>query len=176
MLRILVVSDSHGRNENVQKAINKAGKIDMMIHLGDVGARYHEVEYMAGVPTYIVAGNNDFYGNLLERNIIDLGGHRIFATHGHRMQVHRGVELLRYHALENDCDIALYGHTHIPFLSGAAAERGSLYSGDDLTEVRDVTIANPGSLTYPRQGDLKKTFLVMKIEENGRVHYRFDSI
>lgn len=174
MWRILVVSDSHGRNENVQRAIDKAGKIDMMIHLGDVGSRYHEVEYMAGVPTYIVAGNNDYFGGLLEKNIIGVGEHRIFATHGHRMQVHRGVELLRYHALENDCDIALYGHTHIPFLSGAVAEGGSPYGDDDYLE--DVTIANPGSLTYPRQGDLKKTFLVMEIEGSGEVRYRFDWI
>lgn len=176
MFRILVVSDSHGRNENVQRAVDKAGRIDMMIHLGDVGSGYREVQYMAGVPTYIVAGNNDYFGGLLEKNIIEIGEHRIFATHGHRMQVHRGVELLRYHALENDCDIALYGHTHIPFLSGAAAEDGSLYGEDDWTELEDVTIANPGSLTYPRQWDLKKTFLLMKLADNGEVHYRFDSI
>lgn len=160
MRRILVVSDSHGRNENVQRAIEKAGKFDIMIHLGDVGNEYREVERMAGVPTYIVAGNNDYARGLLERNIIEIGGHRIYATHGHRQNVHFGVELLYYLALENDCDIVMYGHTHVPYLD----------------EEDDVTILNPGSLTYPRQEGHEKTFVVMTIEDDDSVKYAFEHI
>lgn len=160
MRRILVVSDSHGRNENVQRAIEKAGKFDIMIHLGDVGNEYREVERMAGVPTYIVAGNNDYARGLLERNIIEIGGHRIYATHGHRQNVHFGVELLYYLGLENDCDIVMYGHTHVPYLD----------------EKDDVTILNPGSLTYPRQEGHEKTFVVMTIEDDNSVKYAFEHI
>lgn len=160
MRRILVVSDSHGRNENVRRAIEKAGKFDIMIHLGDVGNEYREVERMAGVPTYIVAGNNDYARGLLERNIIEIGGHRIYATHGHRQNVHFGVELLYYLALENDCDIVMYGHTHVPYLD----------------EEDDVTILNPGSLTYPRQEGHEKTFVVMTIEDDDSVKYAFEHI
>lgn len=160
MRRILVVSDSHGRNENVRRAIEKAGKFDIMIHLGDVGNEYREVERMAGVPTYIVAGNNDYARGLLERNIIEIGGHRIYATHGHRQNVHFGVELLYYLALENDCDIVMYGHTHVPYLD----------------EKDDVTILNPGSLTYPRQEGHEKTFVVMTIEDDNSVKYAFEHI
>ena len=47
MRRVLVVSDSHDDNDNVRKAIKKAGKIDLMIHLGDVGRDYLEVERMS---------------------------------------------------------------------------------------------------------------------------------
>lgn len=160
MWRVLVVSDSHGRNENVKRAIEKAGKFDIMIHLGDVGTAYREVERMAGVPTYIVAGNNDFSRELLDRNIIEIGGHRIFATHGHRQSVHFGVERLYYLALENGCDIVMYGHTHVPYLE----------------EADDVTILNPGSLTYPRQEGHEKTFVVMTIEDDDSVSYVFDHI
>ena len=43
MWRVLVVSDSHGRNENVERAIEKAGKFDIMIHLGRLKDRTRRV-------------------------------------------------------------------------------------------------------------------------------------
>ncbi|MCM1171824.1 MAG: metallophosphoesterase [Clostridium sp.] len=160
MRRILIVSDSHGRNENVQKAIKKAGNIDMMIHLGDIGWDYLEVEHMSGVPTYMVAGNNDYGLPLKDRIIIQIGEHRIYAVHGHRQAVHFGPDTIRYHALENECDIAMYGHTHVPFLDDEG----------------DVTILNPGSLTYPRQEGHEKTFVIMEIDDYDEVTYTFDHI
>ncbi len=159
MYRVLVVSDSHGNNENVRRAVRKAGKIDIMIHLGDIGYDYLELQSISHVPTYMVAGNNDYGLPLKDRIIIQIGGHMIYAVHGHRHGVHFGVENIRYNALENDCDIAMYGHTHVPFL-----------------EEDDVTILNPGSLTYPRQEGHKKTFLIMEIDDNDDVTYTFDYI
>ena len=35
MQRIMVVSDTHGRLENLAEALSKEGKLDMLIHLGD---------------------------------------------------------------------------------------------------------------------------------------------
>lgn len=160
-MRILVVSDSHGVDSNIEEAIEKAGKIDCMFHLGDVGYNFKSVENMAGVPTYIVAGNCDTGTPLLKRVIISVAGHKIYATHGHENGVAFGLENLRYTAMENDCDIALYGHTHIPFLEE-----------DEF----DVTIANPGSITLPRQEDHKQTFLVIEIDEDDNVTYTFDHI
>ncbi len=160
MRRVLVVSDSHGNNENIRKAIKKAGKIDLMIHLGDVGYEFRQVETMAGVPTYMVAGNNDLGGFLRDMSIIYIGSHKVLLTHGHRQHVHSGVSTLRYLALENECDIVMYGHTHVPFLD----------EGDD------VTILNPGSLTFPRQIGHEKTFLIMEIDDEENITYIFDSI
>ena len=160
MRRVLVVSDSHGQNENIKKAIEKAGKIDLMIHLGDVGYDYHEVERMSGVPTYIVAGNNDYGGFLRDMMLIYIGKHKVLLVHGHRHNVYSGVDRIRYLALENECDIAMFGHTHVPFLD----------------EADDVTIINPGSISRPRQLGHKKTFLIMEIDENENINYRFDSI
>ena len=52
MLRILIMSDSHGRNENVELAIaqvrEEIGEFQMLIHLGDVGDA-REIESLAGV-------------------------------------------------------------------------------------------------------------------------------
>ena len=49
----------------------------------------------------------------------------------------------------------MYGHTHVPYIE----------IGDD------VTILNPGSISYPRQPGRKPTFLIMEIDEEGQAHY-----
>lgn len=159
MRRILIVSDSHGRNDNIKKAIEKAGQFDLMIHLGDVGPDYLQVERMSGVPTYMVAGNNDYGGFLRDMSVIYIGSHKVLLTHGHRQGVHLGVDRLRYLALENECDIAMYGHTHVPFL-----------------EEGDVTIINPGSISLPRQIGHKKTFAIMELDDEDRMSIKFDNI
>lgn len=103
MLRILIMSHSHGRNENVELAIaqvrEEIGEFQMLIHLGDVGDA-REIESLAGVPCYIVRGNTDYDAKLLNANVIEAGGHRIFATHGHLYQVDMRLDLLRFAALE----------------------------------------------------------------------------
>ena len=159
MLRILIMSDSHGRNENVELAIaqvrEEIGEFQMLIHLGDVGDA-RELESLAGVPCYIVRGNTDYDAKLLNANVIEAGGHRIFATHGHLSQVDMRLDLLRFAALENDCDIAMYGHTHVPYLE---------------EDPDDVTILNPGSISKPRQADHRYTYMVMEIDDEDEVTY-----
>ena len=34
-MRILVISDSHGRNDDIEGVLKQVGDIDMMIHCGD---------------------------------------------------------------------------------------------------------------------------------------------
>ena len=159
MLRILIMSDSHGRNENVELAIaqvrEEIGEFQMLIHLGDVGDA-RELESLAGVPCDIVRGNTDYDAKLLNANVIEAGGHRIFATHGHLYQVDMRLDLLRFAALENDCDIAMYGHTHVPYLE---------------EDPDDVTILNPGSISKPRQADHRYTYMVMEIDDEDEVTY-----
>ena len=159
MLRTLIMSDSHGRNENVELAIaqvrEEIGEFQMLIHLGDVGDA-RELESLAGVPCYIVRGNTDYDAKLLNANVIEAGGHRIFATHGHLYQVDMRLDLLRFAALENDCDIAMYGHTHVPYLE---------------EDPDDVTILNPGSISKPRQADHRYTYMVMEIDDEDEVTY-----
>ena len=159
MLRILIMSDSHGRNENVELAIaqvrEEIGEFQMLIHLGDVGDA-RELESLAGVPCYIVRGNTDYDAKLLNANVIEAGGHRIFATHGHLYQVDMRLDLLRFAALENDCDIAMYGHTHVPYLE---------------EDPDDVTILNPGSISKPRQAEHRYTYMVMEIDDEDEVTY-----
>lgn len=155
MHRILVVSDSHGKDDNVRKAIEKAGAIDAMFHLGDVGPNFREVSQMAGVPAYIVRGNCDSTSELMDRNIIKFGSHTIYATHGHRQQVNFGLQTLFYTALQNSCDIALFGHTHVPC----------------VMKGEEVSIFNPGSVSLPRQSDHRATYGILELPDDGTINF-----
>ena len=161
MWKILVVSDSHGDNDAVFAAMEKAGDYNSLIHLGDVGANWHEIESRCPWPAYFVRGNCDYDYSLKQALVLSFGEHRIYCCHGHMQGVHGGLNILRYTALENECDIALYGHTHIPFLAEAD---------------EDVTILNPGSISRPRQEGRKHTFCVITIDDDDKVSYSFDDI
>lgn len=159
MRRILVMSDSHGNNYNVQQAVKLAGKIDMAFHLGDIETSVSNIETATRVLTYIVKGNCDYNQELLERVIIDIGGgHRVFAAHGDKHALYAyGIDRLRYAALENNCDIVLFGHTHQPFFK---QEDG-------------ITFINPGSVSRPRQEDGRQTCIVLEMDDDGKIDYRW---
>ena len=42
-MKILIVSDTHGRHRNLEEVLDREGPIDMLVHLGDVegGRRLH---------------------------------------------------------------------------------------------------------------------------------------
>ena len=161
MKKVLVISDTHGRTKNLERILPKVQPIDYLLHLGDVGRDVDYIEVLAECPCCFVAGNNDYGRGLRDMCIIYIGEHKCLLTHGHRQHVHFGVDRLRYLALENECDIAMFGHTHVPFLEEAS---------------EDVTILNPGSISLPRQIGHEKTFLIMEIDDEENITYTFDHI
>ncbi len=44
-MKVLIVSDTHGRDENLEIAINREAPFDMLVHCGDVEGR--ELRYAA---------------------------------------------------------------------------------------------------------------------------------
>lgn len=157
-MKILIVSDTHRKDDNLARVLKEQAPIDMLIHLGDAeGSEYQIADWVGdSCRLEMVMGNNDFF-SMLEREIeLELGPHRILLTHGHYYNVSLGVEVLRQEAIERNCDIAMYGHTHRPFL-----EVG-----------KDVTILNPGSLSYPRQEGRKPSYMVMEMDEDGTARYQ----
>ena len=61
-MKVLVISDSHGRNDDVKKVIEQVGEVDMMIHLGDIERGDDYIRSIAKCPpeqVYLVKGNND---------------------------------------------------------------------------------------------------------------------
>lgn len=162
-MRILVVSDSHGRNDYVVQAVEQAertGYIDVLIHLGDVEDDVEELESLIDGDTYIVAGNNDGGLALPDHMTIELCGKRIFLTHGHRYMVNYDLNRLGMFGTMNRMDIVMFGHTHYPYL-----DRGE-----------DIMLLNPGSLAYPRQEGRARTFMLMEMDEQGNVEYHWQEL
>ena len=111
-MRILVISDSHGRNDDVKGVLEQVGEIDMLIHCGDVERGDQYIRDIAGCPVVMVAGNNDYYLDLPSEETIEVEGYRIWVTHGHPYYVNSGVDYLREYGEMHDVDVVMYGHTH----------------------------------------------------------------
>lgn len=76
MKRALIVSDTHGREENLERVLAEIGMPDALIHLGDSeGGRIRSPCSSLG-PVYMVAGNCDFFSRLAKAQIVELGCHR----------------------------------------------------------------------------------------------------
>ena len=154
-MKILIVSDTHGRESNLEKVLKRVGNIDRLIHLGDVEGGEDYIRSLADIPMDMVAGNNDYYSDLPREAVIQLGNYRPLITHGHYYYVNMGIQRLREEAIQRGVDIAMYGHTHYPFLSRKDG----------------LTILNPGSLSLPRQDGHEPSYIVMEIDREGIAHY-----
>ena len=156
-MKIIIFSDSHGIARGMQDALSKHPDAKTVLHCGD-GAR--EFEYLAeehpdksftGVP-----GNCDFFGAKNPSTVtLDIDGTRILVTHGHRFFVKSSTSALISHARENDIDIAIFGHTHIPLDRYIAGEEGQ----------KPLRLFNPGSVSCPHSG--RPTYGIIEIRKNG---------
>lgn len=59
-MRVLIVSDTHGRHQNLDRALEAAGPIDLFVHLGDVEGGEYYINAVVPCEKHIVRGNNDF--------------------------------------------------------------------------------------------------------------------
>ena len=133
MMRVLIISDTHGHLENLKRVVKKIRKVDYCIHCGDVEGDEDVIPGIVDAPCTFVRGNNDFGGNLPKDIVISLEGHRIFVTHGHYYDVAWDTRELVELAKEKNCEVAMYGHTHRP----------------------DVQIAGPGGVSVINPGSLQ---------------------
>ena len=76
-MRILVISDSHGRNDDIEGVLKQVGDIDMMIHCGDVERGDSYIREIADCPVVMVAGNNDYYLDLPSEEEVRIGDYSI---------------------------------------------------------------------------------------------------
>ena len=148
-MRAIVVSDSHTDTSSLERAIDSQGKLDLIIHLGDVArdVDYIEMNYYP-VKVVSVLGNNDYRYEDYER-VIDFDGHKLFICHGHTQSVSSGYERIEATARSKGCEAALFGHTHRSVLE--RREDGFL-------------LINPGSVSKPR--GCKPSFAVLETENN----------
>lgn len=157
-MKILIVSDTHRRDENLKMVIEQQVPIDMLIHLGDAeGSERFIADWVnPECRMEMVLGTNDFFSLLDKEREVVIGSHKALLTHGHYYGVSMGPEGLVDEAKSRGCDIAMYGHTHRPFLE----------------EIEGVTVLNPGSLSYPRQEGRRPSYMIMTVEEDGTMEYQ----
>lgn len=148
-MRILIVSDTHGDNDNLFSVIEEESPIDMLIHCGDIEGAEDYLEEIAGCPCYMVRGNNDFFSSLPSEEEFYVGKYKVFLTHGHYYYVYMDNEKLKNEAKDRGADIVMYGHIHRPVV-----ERD-----------KDIISVNPGSLTYPRQEGRRPSYIIMTVSD-----------
>lgn len=160
MQRIMIVSDTHRRNGNLSEALYNEGDIDMLIHLGDVEGEEDIISGMAGCQCIFIAGNNDFFSGLDREKEIEIAGKKIWLTHGHNYYVSLDLKVIKEEAIARGMDIVMFGHTHRPVI-----------------EVEDnITLINPGSISYPRQADGIPTYIMLEIDDNNEFSFMLKNV
>ena len=91
----------------------------------------------------------------------DFGATRFFLTHGHRYGVKYSTEALAAAAGAAGADVALYGHTHVPYTATLPA--GATVGGVVLA--KPLLLLCPGSLGEPRGG--APSFATVTVRPNG---------
>lgn len=147
-MKVLIVSDTHRKNENYFKVLEQV-KPELVIHCGDAEGSEYVLTKATECPVQIVLGNNDFFSCLPRELELKIDSYKIWVTHGHNYYVSMGNEVIKREALARGMDIVMYGHTHKPVVD----RKGS------------VIAVNPGSLSYPRQEGRRPSYIVMETEE-----------
>ncbi len=149
-MRLVVISDSHGRGVIVDQIIRREKRADMFIFLGDKTDDIEDFTYEYTDKRFcIVSGNCDFMPSYPSTAVIKVDNINVFACHGHSLGVKGGLGLLIKAARQQNCQIALYGHTHIPNIK----YEDGLY------------LVNPGSCARSREGG--NSYAAIDIRENG---------
>ena len=157
-MKILIVSDTHGKHYNLETVLEQEKPLDMLIHLGDVDNSGHYIEAMAECPVEMVAGNNDYFSNLPGEREFYIGKYKVMLTHGHYYYVNGGTAHIKREAVARKIDIAMFGHTHRP------------YFGQDELGI----VLNPGSISYPRQDGKRPSYIIMDLDEEGEAHFSIE--
>ena len=149
-MRIAVFSDTHRLTAPMVDAVSRC-RPDVIIHLGD-----HDrdtgvlLKQFPEIPLYNVAGNCDFAPLAPNVITVSFGPVKAFLTHGHLYHVDFGrVDSLVYAAQEAGCQLALFGHTHVPYHE----------------DVGGVKVVNPGTAGKGRS----LTWALLTIYENGGI-------
>jgi len=174
---VLVVSDTHGHYEVLESVIREFGPAcSALLFTGDgmwdivqyiensqeseklraamppvvafVSGNGDGEQYRVSLPPVGDADDNPGYSlSVPSRQIVRAAGYAIFVAHGHRHSVDVSLDILVDSAHAMNCDIAVYGHTHV-----SMAEQFS-----------HILALNPGSLSRPRGRSLAG-FALMELD------------
>lgn len=155
MVRVLIVSDSHGLTEELA-VIKERHHTDYMIHCGDSELDADSSE-LAGF--YKVAGNCDFDTKYPNEEVVNIDDLTFFVAHGHLHNVKSNINTISYRAEEEKAQVVCFGHTHVA---------GAQKFGEQL-------LINPGSIRQPRNR-IEKTYAVIQWQSRSNIHVYFYTV
>lgn len=145
-MKILILSDSHGRRELIERALRDHPDCDMLIHAGD---GYDDVGPSDAPSLIRVPGNCDRSVDADDHVVFEAEGIKILVTHGNLQRVSYGYSKLTAMAKDLGCGVAIFGHTHHAL----------------CTVKHGVLLVNPGCSNRSRSMDRYISYAVMDIKD-----------
>ena len=149
-MKILIIGDTHGRDEPFMDVLKEVENFDLLLYTGDSEGFDIVYDEFSPAPVIRIAGNNDFLTDAPYERTFLLNGFRIFMTHGNRYDLFEGYDRICRMARQKRADILVCGHTHQPV---------ARYEGRLL-------VLNPGSISYPRQKTRRPTYIVLTLPDD----------
>ena len=163
--KILVLSDTHGGITSLTTVLSWANERlppnDTIVAAAFLGDGISDLSYATDATGFscnwkIVRGNNDYEHSVPGTEVFDFCGYRFFMTHGHRYNLYSSYHGLIYAARENNADIVLFGHTHVPYCKNADG----------------LLLVNPGSVSSARSR-IGESFAVLECIEGKPLNAEF---
>lgn len=115
-MKILVLSDSHGAIEPMERAVEQADP-HLILHLGDCWRDAERLQRrFPQIPLQQVPGNCDFRSSEPAERLLCIEDFRILMCHGHTYGVKQSLTAAGFAAEEQNLDLFLFGHTHRPLV------------------------------------------------------------
>ena len=166
--KLLVFSDSHGSVNALKTVFNLAKERlppdDTICAAACCGDGLSDLQKAARETGFysdwkLVCGNNDYGYQTPDVIIFDFADRCFFMCHGHRFGIYGDHQALLTAAKTSEADVALFGHTHVPFYQN----------------IDGILLVNPGSVSRPRSR-IGATFSVIECIEDEPPIVRFYGI
>jgi len=151
-MKLIVVSDSHGSLFNIRAVMKMHPDAGMYVHLGDGCENFVDLCCQNKLPYAAVRGNCDIFSSRPIFDMIEIGDHKLFITHGDAYGVKYSTERLIEAGRERGADVILFGHTHEPLCEYIDQDDGT----------KPLYLINPGSIAQPREGNPTYAVIIIR--------------
>lgn len=150
-MKLIVVSDTHGRYDRLVTLMQMHKDADALIFLGDgLNDLGRADAYSYPFTVYSVKGNCDgfsFFSQGIPADdelMLCFEGYKFFIIHGHTRAVKNNMDRAILASRTKGADVLLYGHTHV------ATDK---YIPEDEEGNKPLRLFNPGSLGASGDGE-----------------------
>lgn len=145
-MKILLVSDTHGNNNVLDKLVKLHPDMDLYLHLGDSESTPELLR-----PFITVKGNCDYFSDAQDMFMV-------YTNVGYLVATHKPQQFDQKWLDDNNIKIVCNGHTH----------------KRKFEIIKNIIYINPGAISFARDGN-DLSYLILKIE-NCKVEHTFEYI